>query len=458
MNNITLPEDFLLGCGTSSIQTEGGDTNNNWYMWCRQEGRIKDGSSCVDAIDHWNRYQEDIDLIGQMNNDTYRMSIEWSRIEPENGRFDIQAINHYRDVLNYLLQKQIRPLVTLYHFSHPLWFSEIGEWENPDSVFYFKRYTEYVLENLGDLVAEWITINEPSAYIFCGFGAGIWPPGKKSLFCIFKVMKNMILGHIESYKAIHDIREKREFKGKTKAGFAMYLKVFEPHKNTWLNKLQIKTSYTLTQDMLLEGLTNGKLVFPLGTGNYPLGRGKYYDFFGVNYYSRDILKLSPKTEMLFTERLLKEGADVNSIGWEIYPEGLYRVCKQYYKKYNAPIFITENGFCDDESDNNDEKRCRFIYEHLKFVAKCIAEDIPIKRYYYWTLVDNFEWIEGTTARFGLVHNDFITQKRTMRNSGLFYGEICKRKAVTGEMLDKYLKPDIISLLEKADTEASRETG
>lgn len=436
MEKIKLPEDFLMGCGTSAVQIEGGDMNNNWYMWCEQ-GRIKDGGHCVIATDHWNKYKEDIDLMKQMNQETYRMGIEWSRIEPEQGKFCREAVAHYREEISYLLQKQIRPLVTLYHFSHPLWFSKLGEWESPQAVDCFDRFAEFVALHLGDLVTDWVTINEPSAYILAGFAAGIWPPGKQNFISVLKVAHNMILGHVKAYKTIHRVRREQDFKGRTKVGFAMHLRVFEPYTDTWLNGLQVRIAYRVAQDMLMEGMSHGKLVPPLGWGHYPLGRGRYYEFIGVNYYSRDVLKVTSNPKMCFTDICVKEGAEVNAVGWEIYPEGIYRVCKEYYERYRAPIYITENG-C---SDCQDEKRSKFIYEHLKYVSKAISEGVPIKRYYYWTLVDNFEFLEGMSARYGLVHNDFETQRRSIKKSGLFYSEICKRKAVTVDMIERYLMPE-----------------
>jgi len=171
MEPFALPEDFLLGTATASLQIEGGDRNNSWYRWV-QTGHVKDGSSCIVADDHWNRVSEDIELMKQLHQQTYRMSLEWSRIEPARGQFNKDAIQHYRRELQQLTSAGIRPLVTLHHFSNPLWLEDAGAWTNPDVISLFERYTAYVVENLGDLVSDWCTINEPNVYLASGYVLG----------------------------------------------------------------------------------------------------------------------------------------------------------------------------------------------------------------------------------------------------------------------------------------------
>lgn len=432
MDQFKLPENFLLGTATSSLQIEGGDRNNNWYRWCEQK-KIKDGSHSIVADDHWNRYRSDIELLKELHSDTYRMGLEWSRIEPEPGKFNVEALAHYRDELTELIKNGIRPLVTLHHFSHPLWLEDLGGWENPIVVEYFKKYTRQVIESLGDLVDSWITINEPNVFTFYGYLQGSWPPGKKDIGAVFRVFKNMVHAHIESYQLIHQIRSEKGFPGETLAGVAHHLRIFEPLENKMLNRFSAVLIRYFFQDLIVKAMATGQLNFPLGFGGCPFGKGNYQDFLGINYYTRDMVRFQWNPGMMFSQLTVKAGAPTNDLGWEIYPGGLYRICKHYYQKYQIPIFITENGIC----DQKDTKRAQFIYDHLREVAKLVEEEIPVRRYYHWSFIDNFEWLEGESARFGLVANDFSTQTRTIRRSGRFYAEVCRNKEATREIISNY---------------------
>jgi len=417
METFQLPKDFLMGSATAATQIEGGRTSSNWCKWC-DEGHIKDGSSCTRANDHWNRYAEDIEWMKKLNHKVYRMGLEWSRIEPEKSKFDDYAISHYRDEISLLLKNNIKPLVTLHHFSHPLWFCAEGEFESKNSVSYFDRYVSYVVENLGDLVSEYITINEPNVYAVMGYYFAEWPPGKKDICRLFKVYRNMARCHIAAYRTIHRIRSEKGYNGKTMVGVANHLRVFDPMDKNPLNKLLAKTMEYLFQGAITQLMSYGSLL--------PVKKERFYDFIGINYYTRSAVQGFDNKTM--------PGVRVNDLGWEIYPEGLYSLCRKYYMKYKAPVWITENGTCDEK----DEFRARFIYDHLYQVNRLINDRIPVERYYHWTLMDNFEWIEGESAKFGLIHVDFGTQKRTLRKSGEFYGEICKENKVSESLLNKYL--------------------
>jgi len=434
MDCFILPPDFLMGSATSGLQIEGGDTNNSWYAWCNTPGHIKDGSNCIRAADHWNRYAEDIAIMRELNHDIYRMGIEWSRIEPKKGKFNEAAIEHYRNEIELLLKNSIKPLVTLHHFSNPLWLEESGDWANPGVVEHFTAYTRYVVNNLGDLVSDWVTINEPNVYLTYGYAYGIWPPGKKDFSLLFKAFRNMIQAHIKCYQEIHKIRADRKFPGETSVGVAYHLILFEAVNNNIHNKIATWLYKYLFQDLFLEGFNKGKLNPPLGMGSYVDKKEKYYDFIGINYYTRNLIRFKWDPANLFGELITKDNAPVNDVGAEVYPEGLYQICRMCYEKYQSPIFITENGVC----DADDKIRAKFIYDHLKQIARLIDEGIPIKRYYHWSLIDNFEWEYGESVRYGLVRNNFNTQERMVRASGRFYGEICDKKAVTQDMINRYL--------------------
>ncbi len=426
-----LPDDFLMGTATASAQIEGGDKNNNWYRWAEQ-GRIKDGSHCIVAADHWNRVDEDIKLMKSLNCKLYRLSLEWSRIEPQRGQFDLAAIAHYRSELEKLQEAGIKPLVTLHHFSNPLWLEDEGAWLNSEVIDLFERYTAFAVAHLGDLVSDWVTINEPNVYLLYGYIFGEWPPGKKSMGDYFKGAGNMIRAHIMAYRKIHELRKTKGYED-TLVGVANHLRLYDSKNDSSLEKLVCRLYDRLTQEIFISGMTEGKLIPPLGAG-YPLGKGRYFDFFGINYYTRDMIGFTFDPAMMFGRREVKEGAETNDLGWELYAEGLYRLCKKYYRRFGVPVFVTENGTC----DNQDCFRTKYIYDHLYELKRLNEEGIQVPRYYHWTLMDNFEWIEGLSARFGLVEVDFETQERRIRRSGEFFAEVSSNNGVTEEMIQKYL--------------------
>ncbi len=431
MESIFFPSDFLFGTATAALQIEGGDTNNNWYRWA-QQGHIKDNTSPLRANDHWKRFKEDIELLAELGVQTHRMGLEWSRIEPEPGRFSQEGIDHYAEEISLLKKHNIRPLVTLYHFSHPLWFEDKGGWENEESISDFLRYVRFIVEKLKPLVSDWVTINEPNVFLSYGYVLGTWPPGKQDSQAMLRAAKNLVLAHLKAYMAIHELYQGE--KETPLVGVAHHLRIFSPlHILSPLDHLAAALNDFVFQGIFLEGMGRGRFLPPLGSG-YPLGKGRFQDFLGINYYSRDKIQFAWNPQELFAKRLVAKKAPTNNLGWEIYPKGISLLAKRLWKIYRLPIFITENGTCDRE----DVFRPQFIYDHLREVASLIASGIPIQRYYHWTFIDNFEWIEGESAPFGLFANDYQTQTRTWRKSAEFYQEICKKKTITEKMIQKYL--------------------
>lgn len=425
LKSFDLPKDFMLGSATSATQIEGGDKNNSWYEWCLW-GNIEDGSSCLRAADHWNRYEEDIELLKKLNHKVYRMSIEWSRIEPRKGSFDKKAIAHYKAELELLKRNGIRPLVTLHHFSNPVWFESEGGFENKSCVKNFVRYAEYVVEEFGDLASEYITINEPNVYALNGYHYGIWPPGKMDMKLMYRVLKNMVISHVEAYKSIHKLRRDREFTGTTMVGAAYHLRVFAPYSKKPSDILAARIIEYMFQSALMLSMSNGFLYAPIGAG-FPYEIGCYSDFIGVNYYSRSAVHLEGLRNDVMPD------TPRNDLGWEIYPAGLYEICRKWHRKLKLPIWITENGTC----DKSDTFRSRYIYDHLIEVLRLCNEGVPVERYYHWSLMDNFEWLHGESAPFGLVAVNFETQERSVKRSGEFYAEVCKSNGVTEQMIKKY---------------------
>ena len=416
-----LKDCLLLGSATAATQIEGGDVNNNWARFAA-EGKIKDGSTPVRADDHYNRFKEDIDLMADMGLQIYRFGIEWSRIEPRPGEYSSEAISHYRQEIEYMLSKGIRPLLTIHHFTNPLWFEDMGAFENKRSPDIFLSFVEKVVESFGDMISEYITINEPNVYATNSLLWGYWPPEKKSIFSMVKAISNMTAAHVRSYQYIHKKRKEMGFED-TKVSFANHLRVFAPRNpRNPLHRMFSALSEYLFQDALTESMMTGKCRFPV-LPRKGIKKGKYYDFIGINYYSRSTVSgLSDG---------VRDGCYKNDLGWEIYHEGLIELSNKLSERYGSEVYVTENGTC----DNTDAFRSRFIYDQLKLISET---ENSITRYYHWSFLDNFEWKEGERERFGLVHIDYDTQNRTVKESGKLYSAIIRDRGVTDENFKRYV--------------------
>lgn len=416
---------LLLGAATAATQIEGGECDHNWNDWYRR-GKIKDGTNPARSDDHYNRWREDADLMADMGLKVYRFGIEWARICPAENTVDQSAIAHYREEMTYLRKKGISLLLTIHHFTNPMWFEKKGGFSKPENIGYFTGFVELVVKSFGDLVSEYITINEPNVYATDSYYFGDWPPGEKSFGQTVKIMSNMSVCHIKAYELIHKMRREMGFND-TKVSFAMHLRVFDPKNpgNPW-HRICAVLLERFFQEAITEAMAFGKFKWPL-KASLPVETGGYCDFIGINYYSRT-------TVSGFGDGIRKN-APKNDLGWEIYPEGIIRCSEKLYSLIKRPIYITENGTC----DNDDTFRCRYIYDHLKLICE---SKLPFERYYHWCFCDNFEWLEGESARFGLVHVDYETQKRTVKKSGSFYSEVIKAGGVTSEIYERYVKDQI----------------
>ena len=412
-----------LGVATAATQIEGGPARTNWHRWAEQPGRIKDGSSPSRACDHWNRVDTDVALLKDLNVQHYRLGLEWARVEPRPGEFDNAAIEHYRDELGKLRDAGITPLVTLHHFNNPVWFEDAGGFLEREATGVFQRYVQHMVGALGDLCNEWITINEPNIYATHAYYFGLWPPGHKSLKTLTRVYQQLAAVHIDAYKLIHELQPD------ARVGVAQHLRVFRPriawHPGHWASAQMMEW---LFQRMITKAMCKGRFRAPLvqPPGVHP---GVYYDFHGINYYSRStVSRLDDGV-----------GADVpiNDLGWEIYPQGLIEVATWLHESHPGPLYVTENG----TANSDDGFRSRFIHEHLAQIAQ---SELPIERYYHWSFMDNWEWLEGESARFGLIRVDYETQERTMRESGRFFAEIAANRGVTEEMYQRYVAHQIYS--------------
>lgn len=404
MNNRVLkfPPGFIWGASTSAYQIEGGNTND-WSEWERSELRRKklevenkniDDYVCGQACDSYNRYEEDLELVKNLNCRAYRMGLEWSRIEPKEGKWNMKEIEHYREVLQSAKEKGVKIVLTLWHWTNPLWLTRAGGWADKQVIQYFARYVELAANELGNYVDYWVTINEPMLPVANGYLTGKWPPNKKNVFKARRVYNNLVKAHRAAYEIIH-----KNFP-RAQVGLTMLTNFFEPaHKYNQLEIILAKLANHCWNDRFIKKLKNK------------------FDFLGLDYYFHDRIVWYPPFKKNLNQK-------VTDLGWEIYPAGIYQVLKNY-GKFKKPLFIMENGLADAE----DKLRPDFIREHLFYVHQAINQGIDVRGYFYWSLLDNFEWAEGYWPKFGLYAVDRRTFKRTARRSAEFYAEICKNNQV-----------------------------
>jgi beta-glucosidase len=403
------PDGFLWGTATSAHQVEGGNTNNDWYRW-EQEGHVLDGQVSGEACDHYCLYEQDFDLAAEMGNNSHRLSIEWSRIEPELGRFDQNQVLHYRRVLEALKKRGMKTMVTLWHFTLPQWFADRGGWEGRDAVRLYVRYVEFIARELGDLVDFWQTINEPMIYLGQAYGTGAWPPGRKRLWRFVRVFARLAKAHRAAYNRLHAVLDTE--RDKIQVGIAQNVVTYEPYRRySEVDALFIR---------LVDRLFNHQF--------FMWTRGKH-DFIGINYYFHYRVKYRPTKASQFFFEVHTENREVSDLGWEIYPPGIFEALMSF-TRYGLPIYITENGI----ASADDGKRPRFLVAMLKEVYHAIKAGADVRGYFHWSLLDNFEWEKGFKGRFGLVAVDFRTQKRTPRRSYYVYQDICRRNGINHDLL------------------------
>ena len=404
---LQFPEGFLWGTATSAHQVEGNNKNNDWWEWEQKPGRLRSGLAC----DSWHRYQEDFALVHALHNNAHRLSIEWSRVEPREGEFDEQALAHYRQMLQTLKDRQIKVMLTLHHFTNPLWLARRGSWENRQAVFYFERYVRKVVAVLGDLVDFWITINEPLVLVGQSYIIGAWPPEKKNWWTGLKVFRHLAKAHRRAYRAIHE--ETQQHWGKTAAvGFANNVSSFYAYRKHSLSDQLFVQLFDWIFDHSFYSFTKGA-----------------HDFLGLNYYFHYRVTSASAANFQNMLAVRREKREVSDVGWEIYPQGIFEVLTDL-QSYGKPIYITENGL----ATTNDDKRQRFLVSYLKEIYHAIQAGIDIRGYFHWSLLDNFEWEKGFTARFGLIEVDFETQARRPRASFEIYRRLARENAINHDLM------------------------
>lgn len=431
----TFPAGFLWGSATASHQVEGNNTNNDWYAWEQIPGKIINGDKSGKACDWWNgrRWRDDFDRAHEAYQNAHRFSIEWSRVQPEADRWDESAIDRYREMLLGLKERDMVSMVTLFHFSSPLWFVEMGGWENEAAVGLFEAYVRRTVSALKAHCNLWVTINEPNVYAVGGWMAGGFPPGKNDVKLGMRVLANLAKGHAAAYRAIHELQPD------AKVGVAHNHRGFvaadyNPLTRLVVNKLD--QGYNL---VFAETLRSGKFDGIYLKEDIPQAKDTQ-DFVGLNYYTRDLVKFDlMKANDQFSRRFFAKDAEVSHTGFIANdPEGFKQSIK-WAAEYGLPVYITENGV----EDPDDGFRRLYLLEHLLAMWHMINHNKQVKGYFHWSQVDNFEWERGWTQRFGLWGLDPATQQRIRRPSVDLYSDICRTNSITSEAVEKWA-PEVYS--------------
>lgn len=400
---------FFWGAATSSHQVEGGNHNDwsewekanadrlaqeapkHWQKWQQEkfpEMMGRENYISGRACDHYNRYEEDFDLAKEGGHNAHRFSIEWSRIEPEEGKFDEAAMEHYVQVVKALRARGLEPFVTLWHWTMPVWLAEKGGVCSSEFVQCFVRYVDYVSQHLKNDVQFWITLNEPNTMAFHGYITGYWPPQKRNPIRYFLLAKTFSRAHILAYKALHR------------------------HNPQAQVSLSLIVPYIRVPNIPLMGKYLQKMANHVAADMISKKTVKFQDFISIQHYHYYHLGTFREQEL--------PSENFTDLGWEMFPKGIYYVLIRM-KRFNLPVYITENGL----ADADDSKRTKFIQDYTKWMRKAMDEGVDVRGYFYWSLLDNFEWDKGFWPRFGLVEIDYKTLERKPRKSFYAYRDLIR---------------------------------
>jgi beta-glucosidase len=425
------PTGFLWGAATSAHQVEGGNDRNDWWRFEQLPGNIHDGARSGAACGHYERFDEDFALAAADGHNAHRLSLEWSRIEPERGRFDAREIAHYHAVLAALARHRLVPLVTLHHFTNPLWIADRGGWENRETIDRFCDFVRFCAREFGGEVDWWCTVNEPEVYAFRGWSEGVWPPARHDEGAALEVIANLLEAHGRAYRILHE-EDRGDADGDgaaARVGFAKHCPQLEGDR-WWfpLDALRARFEDDVFNAAVLEAPRSGDihLSIPGARGvrrHVPELKGSL-DYLGLNYYTRW------KVRTFAAEpHVARRGAATTDLGWEIYPRGLEHAILRVGAS-GVPVIVTENGF----ADAHDAFRPRALVEYLLHLGRAIGRGANVLGYFHWSLMDNFEWADGFKGRFGLYRVDFarpdLPRHRT-RSAGIYSG-IVRANALTHE--------------------------
>ncbi len=439
---IQFNKDFKWGAATAAYQIEGAYNKDGrglsiWDTFSHTKNNVLNNDTGDEACDHYNKYEEDIELMKAMGLETYRFSIAWPRIFPKGtGEINERGLEFYDNLIDSLVAAGIEPAITLYHWDLPQALQDQGGWENRLTVEAFVNYAEVVFNAFGDKVNTWITHNEPFVVAFHGNSSGDHAPGIKDHETALKVAHNLLVSHGLV------VQKFREMSISGDIGLT----------------LNLTTAYPLTTSKddqeaaeLYEAYYNGWFLDPIFKGKYPKKLLKIYeekyghidylkedmeiikesiDFLGINYYSRGLVEKDESADFFGIKTIKPDTSDYTAMNWEIYPEGLYDLLVNISENYTKlPLYITENGAAfNDEIVNgevNDRDRVNYLKGHFKAAYNAIKDGVNLERYYVWSLMDNFEWAFGYSKRFGIIYVDYTTKERTLKKSAHWYKKVIK---------------------------------
>ncbi len=434
---LQFPRGFLWGCATAAHQVEGQNVND-WWRWEQTPGHIFQDQKAGRACEWWTgRYIEDFDRAAEMHNNAQRISVEWSRIEPEPDKWDNWALERYRDMLKAMRERGMTPMVTLHHFTNPLWIDDHSGWLWDEVPAYFVRFVRKVVETLGDLCSLWCTINEPTVYAAEGYSFGRWPPGMRNRQALAQVSFNLLRGHAAAYHAIKDVQPQSQ------VGYATHYVRFRPAAPAALNLAASRLVHNLFNAMFVMAVRDGIARIP-GSRAVPIPQVKgACDWIGLQYYEELRVSFNPfSPSTFFLTQHKPTDTPVGPDAWGgINPAAILEPIRWLWKTQQKPIYITESGV----PDPDDTIRPGFMLQTLRAVWRAVNFNLPVRGYFAWSLLDNFEWAEGYDPRFsfGLYKTDIETQQRTARQSARLYREICAMNGLSSSMVTRYA-PELVS--------------
>ena len=448
---LAFPKEFVWGCASSAYQVEGawnedGKGPSIWDTFVHTPGHVVNGETGDMTVDHYHRYKEDVTLMKELGLDAYRFSISWSRIlSSGTGAINQAGLDFYDRLVDELLKNEIEPFACLFHYDLPQALQDKGGWPNRDTAYAFAEYAHVVTERLSDRVKVWMTHNEPWVSAMAGYFAGEHAPGIRDIPAAIRALHHLLLSHGLAAEAIRTAARQP-----VKVGITLNLSPVRPASQSKKDRDAASRMDTIlnraTLDPLLKGTTPlqeftiGKLLSGSLIKSGDLEKIRTLDLLGVNYYTRTVVKHDPKFPVVAAAQIHPQGNEYSGM-WEIYPEGIYELLTHIWKEYLSPIpageragvkipelMITENGVpvpdgLDFDGRVRDERRIRYLRDHIAQVHHAMDEGVPVKGYFHWSLMDNFEWSLGYGQRFGLVYVDFKTQKRTIKDSGRWFTRV-----------------------------------
>lgn len=440
------PDGFLWGAATSAYQVEGspladGAGASTWHRFSRRPGAIVNGDTGDVACDHYRRFREDVALMRELGLTAYRFSVSWSRVLPGGtGAVNARGLDFYRRLVGELCEAGIRPFPTLYHWDLPAALEDRGGWTNPDVASWFADYARVLFAALDGAVTEWTTLNEPWVVVDGGYVHGTLAPGRSDLFAAVRAARNLLRAHGEAVRAYRA-------DGKHRIGLVVNLEPKDPASDS---------PEDLAATARADAYMNRQFLDPALLGTVPQELAELYgeaweepsaraldemrapvDFLGLNYYTRGVTRHDPADWPERASRVPQRGATSTEMGWEVFPEGLRRTLVRLSEQYGRPpLYVTENGaaFYDPPvalaDPHPDPLRVAYLRDHLRAARQAIADGVDLRGYFAWSLLDNLEWSAGFSRRFGLVHVDLATQKRTPKASARVYADVIRTNGET----------------------------